>query len=100
MKEIKQLAHQIRDELDVAEEYAKCAVKCKDERPAESADYVEMARDELDHADKLHKMAVRAIDKVKESGAAAPVAMTAVWDWEHENMLDRTAKIKAMLNMA
>lgn len=100
MKEIKVLAEQIRDELDVAEEYAKCAAKWKDERPTEAADYAEMARDEMDHADKLHKMAVRAIDKAKESGATAPAAMTAVWDWEHENMIDRVAKVKTLLNMS
>lgn len=100
MKEIKELAHQIRDELDVAEEYAKEAVKLKDTRSADSGIYAEMARDELDHADKLHKMAVRAIDKVKEGGATAPTSMQVVWDWEHENMLDRMAKVKTMLGMA
>lgn len=100
MKEIKELAHQIRDELDVAEEYAKCAVKAKQEHPSDSAVYSEMARDELDHADKLHKMAVRAIDKQQEAGAAVPSAMQTVWDWEHENLVDRMAKIKVMLGMA
>lgn len=100
MKEIKLLAHQIRDELDVAEEYAMCAVKLKADHPTDSSAYVEMAKDELDHADKLHKMAVRAIDKAIKDGATASPAMTAVWDWEHENLLDRVAKVKTMLSMA
>lgn len=100
MKEIKELAHQIRDELDVAEEYAKDAVKLKDTSSTDSASYAKMARDELDHADTLHKMAVRAIDKAKEGGTSVPTAMQAVWDWEHENMVDRMAKIKTMLGMA
>lgn len=100
MKEIKELAHQIRDELDVAEEYAKCAVKLKADCPTDSATYAELARDELDHADKLHKMAVRAIDKAKAGGITVPAAMQTVWDWEHENMVDRMAKIKVMLGMA
>lgn len=99
MKEIKTLAHQIRDELDVAEEYAGCAVKLKADQPTDASAYAEMARDELDHADKLHKMAMRAIDKTKKDGAAASPAMTAVWDWEHENLIDRTAKVKTMLGM-
>lgn len=100
MKEIKELAHQIRDELDVAEEYAKCAVKLKDERPSESSTYAEMARQELGHADTLHKMAARAIEKARESGAAVPAGMETVWEWEHDNMIDRTARIRAMLGMA
>lgn len=99
MKEIKLLAHQIRDELDVAEEYAKCAVKLKETRSADSSDYLEMAKDELDHADKLHKIAVRMIDRQKETGTAVPASMQAVWDWEHENLLDRTARVKTMLSM-
>lgn len=100
MKEMKELARQIRDELDVAEEYAKCAVKLKTDSPTDSAAYTELARDELDHADKLHKMAVRAIEKQKEAGTSVPSAMQAVWDWEHENLVDRMAKIKVMLGMA
>lgn len=99
MKEIKLLAEQIRDELDVAEEYAKCAVKLKDSRSADSTAYAEMARDELDHTDKLHKMAIRAIDRQAEKGTEVPASMQTVWDWEHESMIDRVAKIKAMLSM-
>lgn len=100
MKEIRILAEQIRDELDVAEEYAREAAKLKESRPDDASGYADMAREELDHADTLHKMAVRAIDKAKEGGATAPAAMQAVWDWEHERMLDRVSKIKTLLSMA
>ena len=50
--------------------------------------------------DSLHKMAVRMIEKKKESGAEVPPAMQAVWDWEHEQMIDRVGKIKTLMSMA
>lgn len=99
MKELKMIAEQIRDELDVAEEYAKEAAKLKETRSTDSASYAEMSRQELGHADTLHKMAVRMIDKVREGGATVPEAMQAVWDWEHERMLDRVSRIKTLLGM-
>lgn len=33
------------------------------------------------------------------SGIVAPASMQAVWDWEHELMVDKTAKIRALLDM-
>lgn len=99
MKEIKMIAEQIRDELDVAEEYAKEAARLKTTRSNDASSYADMARQELGHAETLHKMAVRLIDKETESGAAVPSAMQAVWDWEHERMLDRAARIKTLLSM-
>ena len=55
---------------------------------------------ELGHVDSLHKMGVRMIDKEKELGQQIPPAMQAVWDWEHEQMIDRVARIKSLLSMA
>lgn len=100
MKKLKVIAEQIRDELDVAEEYAVEAVRLKNINSADASGYAEMAQDELDHAEKLHKMAVRAIEKKTESGATVPASMQAVWDWEHERMIDRMGKVKALLGMA
>jgi hypothetical protein len=99
MKEIKHYVEQIRDELEVAEEYAKIAAKLKDTDPTNSAEYAEMSRQELSHVDKLHKMAVRAIEKKRSEGIAPPPAMQAVWDWEHEKMMDRVTRIKTLLSM-
>lgn len=31
-------------------------------------------------------------------GHEAPVAMQAVWNWEHERMVEETAHIKMLLN--
>ena len=99
MKEIKHIVENIRDELDGAEHYAMTAAKLKDLNSADSAAYADMARQELGHVDNLHKMAVRAIEKQRAAGVTPPVAMQAVWDWEHEKMMDRVARIKQLLAM-
>lgn len=100
MKELKKIARQLRDELEVAEEYAQCAATLKETRPSDASSYAEMAKDELDHAETLHKMAVKAIEKQRVAGEEAQPAMQAVWDWEHEQMIDRIGKVKALLAMA
>lgn len=99
MKEIKHLVEDIREELEGAEHYAKVAVKLKDTNQANSSEYAEMARQELSHVDRLHKMAVKAIEKARAEGVAPPASMQAVWDWEHEKMMDKTARIKTLLSM-
>ena len=99
MKDIKYIVKQIREELDGAEHYAKVAAKIKDTRSSDASTYAEMARQELGHVDGLHKMAVRLIEKAKADGTMTPPAMQAVWDWEHEQMIDRVAQIKSLLSM-
>ena len=100
MKEIKHIVEDIREELEGAEHYAKVAAKLKTEDPTNASIYADMARQELGHVDNLHKMAVRAIDKQKAAGVVPPASMQAVWDWEHEMMMDKVAHIKTLLSMA
>lgn len=99
MKDIKHIVLEIHEELDDAEKYAKEAAKLKDTRPTDATTYAELSRQELGHVDQLHKMAVRMIDRQRESGAAVPEAMQAVWDWEHDQMIDRVARVKTLLSM-
>jgi len=96
MKVIKELAAMIRDELDGAEHYAKCAVKWKEEDSRLGDMFYNLARAELDHANMEHEQAVRLI---KAEEGAPTEAMLAVWNWEHELLLERTAKIKVLLDM-
>lgn len=99
MREIKHIVEDIREELEGAEKYAKIAAKMKTEDSTNASVYAEMARQELGHVENLHKMAVRAIEKQRAAGVMPPAAMQAVWDWEHENMVEKTARIKTLLNM-
>ena len=99
MREIKDIVKDIREELEDAEHYAKTSAKMKAEDSTNASVYADMARQELGHADNLHKMAVRAIERQKASGVIPPAAMQAVWDWEHDNMMEKVARIKMLLSM-
>ncbi len=98
MKEIKMLAGHIREEMNDAETYAKLALKYRDDDRNLSQTFEKLAEQELDHADMLHAQASRLIKERKENGETPPVAMSAVWSWEHENMMDCVARVKVLLS--
>lgn len=99
MKAIKEIVEDIRDELDGAKHYAEKAVKMRDTDMTAATTYAEMSRQELTHVDKLHNMAVKLINEQRASGVTPPASMQAVWDWEHEKMIDYVARVKALLDM-
>lgn len=98
MKEIKSLAKHIREELSDAENYAKLAMKYKDADRSLSQAFEKLAGQELDHAEILHAQATRLIKDKKENGTEPPASMLAVWEWEHENMIECVAKTKLLLS--
>lgn len=100
LKEIKDIVEDIREELDGAKHYAEKAVRFKGMDSARMNAYADMARQELAHVDNLHKMAVKLIEAQRASGASVPASMQVVWDWEHENMMDKAARIRMLLEMA
>ena len=91
------LAGHIREEMNDAETYAKLALRYKDDDRSLSQTFEKLAEQELDHADMLHAQASRLIKERKENGETPPVAMSAVWSWEHENMMDCVARVKVLL---
>lgn len=99
MRKIAMIVKDIKDELEGAEHYAKMAAQYKDEDKALADAYAEMASQELSHVDKLHAQVVRVIKEYRDAGNKPPEAMMAVWDWEHEDMVSHTAKIKILLEM-
>ncbi len=99
MKIIKQMVTDIRDEMEGAEHYAKLATQYKLDERVLADNYAKMAETELGHVNDLHAQAVRLIKEQRASGVTTPPSMQAVWDWEHELMVDTVARIKAMLAM-
>lgn len=97
MKKIKWIAEKIEEELRDAEEYSKAAHHYKDSDNELSRCCASLAEEELKQSDKLHREAVRSIQEYRDSGHEAPAAMQAVWDWEHDKMIDHTARIRHML---
>jgi hypothetical protein len=98
MKIIKYLSEQIMEELEDAEKYAKAALYNKHTDTELSRMYAELSRQELNHSDMLHTQAVRLIKAEREKGVEPPAAMLAVWDWQHDKMIDHTAKVKHLLS--
>ena len=98
MKTIKTLVKDIREETEGAEHYAKLAAQYKDEDRALADAYSRLAEAELTHVDALHGQIVRLIQEYKASGAGpVPAAMQAVWDWEHEHMIDTITRVRMLL---
>lgn len=97
MKQIKELVENIREELEGAEHYAKLATQYRDADRSLAENYATMSAQELSHVDNLHNQAVRLIKDYRAAGNEPPASMKAVWDWEHERMVDHVAKIKILL---
>lgn len=99
MKLIKELVCDIHDELEGAEHYAKKAALYKDTEKAVADNYARMAEAELGHVNSLHEQAVRIIKDYRAAGNEPPTAMQAVWDYEHEQQIDKVASVKMLLSM-
>lgn len=99
MKQIKQLAEYIEEEVNDAQKYAKKAI-CYKQKDKQLADmYYQLANQQLEHSNVQHKQVVRIIESSKSDGSSAPIGMQAVWDWQHERIVECTSKIRVLLEM-
>lgn len=87
MKEIREIARNIREELHDAEKYIDLALASKTDYPDIADMYYTLSKEELGHAHKLHSGAVKLIDKMKDA-RRVPETMMDIWNFEHE-MLTR-----------
>lgn len=99
MKLIADIVKDIREELEGAEHYAKLATEYKDENHSLADTYATMASQEINHVDMLHVQVVKIIQAYRDEHGAPPEAMMAVWNWEHDGMVDKTARVKVLLDM-
>lgn len=99
MKIIKIVAQKIEEEMHDAEEYAKLSYQYQLEYPDLADVFLTLSRQEVTHANMLHTQAERLIKAYRDSGKETPPAMQAVYDWEHEKMIDNMARIKMMQDM-
>ena len=96
---IKELVGHIESELKDADEYADLALHYMDDDHTLSDMYRTLANEEINHAHKEHEQAVRLINAYKRDGNEPPAAMIAVWDWEHDRMVEHESDIKVKLSM-
>lgn len=96
MKEIKMLAQMMEAELDDAHEYIKEALHYKHEDTELANMFYELSKQEVEHSHMEHEQAVRLI---KAYNKEAPAAMKAVWDWQHDRLIEHEADIKRLMAM-
>lgn len=100
MKVIKCLVEDIQEELESAEHYAKKATEHKDDDRELADVYAKLANTELEHVNNLHGQVVRIIKDWKaKTGEETPAPMAAVWQWEHDRMVDTSARVKSLLDV-
>lgn len=99
MKMLRNIVDDIHDELKVAQHYAILAMEHKNTNREAADKYAEMAKQEMSHAEKLHDMAEKYIEKHTVDGAAPPVAMKTIWDWEWEKLIKCMGKARALLDL-
>lgn len=100
MKIIKCLAENIREEMHDAEKYAKLALEYKEQYPEMLDTFLTLSRQEVNHATMLHNHVERLIRDFRAKEGDPPAAMMAVYDWEHEKMIDNMAKVRVLQELA
>lgn len=94
MKIIKRISDMIADELEGAEEYAKCAIKYKDDHPTLAKTFYDISTDEMRHVSLLHDEIVKLIETYRKEHGEPPVAMLAVYDYLHEKQIEEANEVR------
>ena len=87
------------EELHDAEKYARLYHQYKESDRQLSEMFKVLANQELEHSNMEHNQAVRLIRQYKDSGKETPPTMQAIWDWEHEQMVEEEKEVRVLLNM-
>ena len=99
MKIIKKLNYYIEDEIHGARDYAKCALKYKDERPDLARMFYNMANQELGHMNELHNAVVNLISEERQKNGEPPASMMAVYEYLHDKHIEEAAEVNNILSM-
>lgn len=96
MKQIKELADYIENELDEACEYAKLALAYRgtDEDLAEL--YADMSKTALEKIAAMHTQVTKIIREHKNE---APPEMLAIWDYLHKKQIEQEAEVRRLQDM-
>lgn len=99
MREIKEIAAFIDEEVDGVLEYAKMAVYYRESRPTLAALYNSLATVEYGHVQKLHAEAAKLVNEAESKGVEYPQAMKDKWEAEHKASISKMAEAKTYLSM-
>ena len=96
---IQKLTKMIKEEIGDAEKYANCALKYKEEDKALADTFYTLANEELQHMDRLHTQVTRIINEYKAKKGDPPALMQAVYDYLHEEQIEKVKEVKILLTM-
>lgn len=99
MRTIAQIVKDIKGELRGAKHYAELANKYKDEDDSLAEMYASMSNQELGHVNTMHAQVVRIINDHRRKHGEPPEAMKAIWDLEHQQMVEEVAEVKRLLEI-
>lgn len=99
MKIIKILSKKIEEEICDAKDYAKMALKYKEEYPGLSRTLFNISLQEMEHMGLLHNEVADIIKKYREEHGEPPADMMAVYNYLHDEQIDKAAEVKALQNM-
>lgn len=96
---IQKLTKMIKEEIEDAEKYANCALKYKEEDKALADTFYTLSNEELQHMDRLHTQVTRIINEYKAKNGDPPALMQAVYDYLHEEQIEKVKEVKLLLTM-
>lgn len=97
MKILKDLIEKADDTLDEIEWYAEKAMHLRSEHKALADCYIKIAEMHINIYSMLHERMVALIDEEKRKGTEIPVAMVAIWEYEHEKLIKEFAEAKFLI---
>lgn len=99
MREIKNLARHLSDEVDGVLEYSKEALALKTAHPSLAEMYRKLAEVEMGHVKMMHDSVLTLVENAKNSGAPYPAAMEEKWDAKHKRLMAKMAKARSYMDL-
>ena len=97
MKIIEELSDKIADEIECAEQYARCALMHKEDNPQLAETYYKIASEKMGHMNLLHTQVVSIIDDYRKKKGEPPEGMKVLYDILHRKHIEHAAAVKGML---